>query len=81
MTETLAVLALQPAPEDLLGDAAAVDVGGVDEIAARLDEAVENLPAQRLAAFAPESHGAEAELADLEAGASEGTILHGETPR
>ena len=77
--QTLAVLALQPAPEDLLGHATAVDVGGVDEIAARLDEAVEDPPAQLLAAFTPEGHGAETKLADLEAGPSEGTVFHGET--
>src|SRR5260370_32688525 len=78
--EILAVLALEPAAEDLLGDAAAIDVSGVDEIAAGRDEAVEHLTAQRLSGLAAECHGAKAQLADLETGFAQIAIVHFDLP-
>ena len=70
----------KPAAENLLRRAAAVDIGRIDEIAAGGDEAVEHRMALRLARLAPEGHGAEAKLADAEAGFSKKAEFHVFTP-
>src|SRR5262249_61909571 len=65
---------------DLLRDRAAVGVGGVDEVAARVEVAIDDRPRFLLVA-APlghaEGHGAEAELGDAEAGTAESPDAHG----
>ena len=65
----------QPAPDDLLGDAlavlAAVDVGGVEEVDAQLQRLVHDREAVGLARLRPEVHRAQAQPADLQAGAAE----------
>lgn len=65
--------------EDLLGVSLVVDVGGVDEVAAGVEVAVDELEGLLLldadAPFGPEGHGAEAEWADAEAGAAEGDVV------
>src|SRR5436190_13597988 len=65
---------------DLLRDGPAVGVGRVDEVAARLEVAVDER--QRLALLAAplghaEGHRPEADLGDTEAGAPEGADAHG----
>ncbi len=74
--QVVAALAREPAAEDLLRSAEAVDIGGVDEIAAGLDETVEHFPAERLVGLAAEGHGAQAKLADLEAGPAQKAVFH-----
>ena len=73
-----------PAPgeglaHDLLGLAARVDVGGVDEVDARVEGPVDDVDRLVVVALAPgaEHHRAEAEGADLHAGAAEVSVLHG----
>ena len=65
--------------DDLLGVAVGVDVGGVDEVAAALEEAVEDglgvLDAGAPAPVLAEGHRAEAERADAQAGAAEGDVV------
>ena len=65
--------------DDLLGVALGVEVGGVDEVAAELEEAVDDLlglldagaPAEVFA----EGHRAEAQRADAQTGAAEGHVV------
>ena len=73
----LVALARDRAAGDLLGHALAVDVGGVDEVAAGVDEAVDDLLARRLVGLVAEGHRAEAELRDACAGATELAVFHG----
>ena len=56
--------------DDLLGLAARVDVGGVDEVDPRVERAVDDRDRLVVVGLAPgaEHHGAEAERADLDAG-------------
>ena len=64
--------------DDLLGLPGAVDVGGVDEVDAGVERRVDDpdrLVVVRVAPR-PEHHGAEAELADRDAGASQRALLH-----
>ena len=68
---------LQPAAEDLLGPAVSVDVGGVDEGAARVGEGVQDLVTRLLAGLRAEHHRAQAQFAHLETGPSEKSMLHG----
>ena len=72
-------MAAEVVADDLLGVALRVEVRGVDEVAAELDEAIDDLlrlldagaPAQVFA----EGHRAEAERADAEAGAAERDVV------
>jgi hypothetical protein len=54
-----------------------VDVRGVDEVAARLDEGVQDLVARLLVDPFAEHHRAEAQLAHLKARPAEKSIFHG----
>jgi hypothetical protein len=56
-----------------------VDVGGVDEVDARIERAVDDPDRLVVVALAPgaEHHRAEAERTDLDPGASERAVLHG----
>jgi hypothetical protein len=54
-------MAGEPAPDDLLGGAFAVHVGGVDEVAAALDVGGEDVAGCLLIGFRAESHGAKSE--------------------
>ena len=67
----------EPAADDLLGLAAAVDVGGVEEVDAGLERRVHDLVAVGLVGLRPEVHRAEAQRADPQAGAAEVAIVHG----
>ncbi len=72
----------EPPADDLLGLGAAVDVGGVEEVHARLQRRVHQLVARRLVGVRAEVHGAEAQRADAEAGAAEEAVVHaGNLPR
>ena len=65
--------------DDLLRVALGVDVGGVDEVAAAVEVAVEDrcglLDAGAPAPVLAEGHGAEAERADAQAGAAERDVV------
>ena len=76
-SDDLVPLALDGAAGDLLRHALAVDVGGVDEVAAGVDEAVDDLLARGLVGLVAERHRAEAELRDACAGAAELAVFHG----
>src|SRR5204863_2921426 len=76
----------EPAPDDRLGEAAAVavDVGGVEEVDAEVEGSVHDpvtlvLLGLRAASglLHAEVHGAEAERADPEAGTAEQSVVHG----
>ena len=72
----------EPPADDLLGLGAAVDVGGVEEVHARLERRVHQLVARRLVGVGAEVHRAEAQGADAEAGAAEEAVIHaGNLPR
>jgi len=70
------LLAPQPAAQDFLGGALAVNVGGVDEIAPGLGEAVEDLYAFLFAGLAPEGHGPQAAFAYPRAGFAHVAVIH-----
>src|SRR3954462_2081532 len=79
--ETVAAcgMAADVVADNLLGVPLCVEVRGVDEVAAELDEAIDD-PLRLLDARAPaeiftEGHGAEAQRADADAGAAEGYVL------
>ncbi len=74
--EVAQLLALEPAPDDLLGGAVAVDVGGVEEIATGLDIGVHHLKGRGLVGFLAEGHGAEAVGGDDGAAIAELAIFH-----
>src|SRR4051795_5667907 len=74
--EVLARLALEPAPDNLLGGTAPVDIGRVDEVAAGRREMVKDGVAGGLVGLAAEGHRPEAERADVEAGPAEKAIFH-----
>ena len=61
----------QPPSDDLLGGAPGVDVGGVDERAALLDETIKDCVRRGFVGLGPEGHGSEAEDAQFQAGLSE----------
>src|SRR5204862_7900278 len=65
--------------DDLLRLAGRVDVGGVDEVDAGVERRVDDADGVVVVLVAPgaEHHRAEAELRDLDAGASQGAVLHG----
>ncbi len=72
----------EPPADDLLGLGAAVDVGGVEEVDARLERRVHELVARRLVGLGAEVHRAQAQRADAEAGAAEEAVIHaGNLPR
>src|SRR4051812_49461113 len=64
--------------DDLLGLALRVDVGGVDEVDAGVESGVDDPDRVVVVVIAPlaEHHRAEAERADLDAGATERAHLH-----
>jgi hypothetical protein len=64
--------------DDLLGLAARVDVGGVDEVDPRVERAVDDPDRLVVVGVAPgaEHHRAEAQRADLHAGTAERAVLH-----
>src|SRR2546430_10521912 len=66
----------QPLADDLLGPAPAVDVRGVDEITALLDEPVELRVGAVGAGLRAERHGARTQRRHQRPGAAEGSILH-----
>ena len=82
--QAVAVAALaHPATDDLLGAADGleraaerIDVGGVEEVDAALDGAVEDGERRLLVALIAEGHRAEAERRDLQAGAAERAGVH-----
>src|SRR5439155_2404042 len=65
--------------DDLFGLAGGVDVGGVDEVDAGVERGVDDADRLVVVGLAPgaEHHGAEAQLADRDAGASQRTVVHG----
>jgi hypothetical protein len=67
--------------DDLLGFAGGVHVGGVDEVDAGIQRTMNDCCAFGVVLGAPvtEHHGAQAQLADLGAGASQRSQFHGET--
>jgi hypothetical protein len=67
---------LQRAPGDLLRLALGVHVGRVDEVAARFEEAVDELATRRLVGFASERHRSEAQLRDPDPRAAQLPVLH-----
>ena len=71
--------ALERLADDLLGLAGGVDVGGVDEVDPGVQRAVDDADRVVVVGVAPgaEHHRAEAELRDLDAGASERAVVHG----
>ena len=79
--ESVALLgvATEVVADDLLGVALGVEVGGVDEVAAALDEAIDDLFRVGDAAAPPEvfaeRHGAEAKGADTKTGTTERDIV------
>ena len=70
----------EPAPEDLFGDALAllpaIDVGGVEEVDPQLQGAVHDRVRVGLGRLVAEVHGAEAQPADAQAGASELDVIN-----
>ena len=76
--DVVAPAAGQRLADDLLGLAARVDVGGVDEVDAGVERAVDDADRLVVVGVAPgaEHHRAEAERADLHAGAAERAVLH-----
>jgi hypothetical protein len=74
--------ALECLADDLLGLTGGVDVGGVDEVDPRIEGAVDDADRVVVVGVAPgaEHHRAEAELGDLDAGASEWAVVHGVSP-
>src|ERR1039457_5279665 len=70
----------EPAADDLFGDALAllpaVDVGGVEEVEARVQRSVHDLVGCRFVGLGAEVHGAEAEATDGESGTAEVCVLH-----
>jgi len=60
------------------GRPAAVDVGGVEEVAAGLEEGVHDGEGGGFVGGPAELHGPEAEVGDGEVGGAEGAELHGE---
>ena len=71
----------QPPPDDLLRHPAGVDVCGVDEVAAELDETVELGPRDLLAALVAERHRAQALRGHHRAGAAQRAEFHDYLPR
>ena len=69
----------EPAADDLLGLAAAVAVGGVEEVDPALEGAVHDREAVGLARLRPEVHRAEAQRAHEQASTSEMAVVHGGT--
>src|SRR3954452_21249929 len=67
-------------PPDLLGHAAGVDVGGVDEVDPGVQRTVDDADGVGAVVVAPgaEHHRTEAHRADLDAGAAERSVLHEE---
>src|SRR6185437_13180768 len=51
---------LEPAADDLLGDAERIDIGGIDEISAPCEIVVENLVGGGFVRLVAKGHGAEA---------------------
>src|SRR6202043_3898872 len=76
--DMLAPAAGQRLADDLLGLAARVDVGGVDEVDPRVERPVDDADALVVVGVAPlaEHHGAETQWADVDAGASEIAMDH-----
>jgi hypothetical protein len=75
---TLVALAAQRLPDDLLGLAPGVAVGGVDEVHALVERRVDDAHAvvDVVVAPAPEHHRAEADAGDLETGVAESSVFH-----
>jgi hypothetical protein len=71
--------AVEGLADDLLRLAGRVDVGGVDEVDPGVERAVDDADRVVVVGVAPgaEHHRAEAELRDLDAGASERAVIHG----
>ncbi len=75
--QLVAVAVAQPAPDNLLGDAARVDIGCINEISAGLDKPIHHLDALGFGALASEGHGAQAKLTYFQARAAKIAIVHG----
>ena len=67
----------EPAPDDLLRGAVAVDVGGVDQGAARLEEGVELRVRYALVGLGAERHRAERQGGHGAAASPKRAVLHG----
>src|SRR5699024_4100810 len=67
----------QPATDDLLGDPGAVDVGGVEEVAADLDVGAHDLVGGRLVGLFAEGHRAQGQRRDDGAAAAQKSVVHG----
>ena len=76
--DVVALAARQGLADDLLGLAARVDVGGVDEVDPGVERGVDDPDRLVVVGVAPgaEHHGAEAEWADLDSGAAECAVFH-----
>jgi hypothetical protein len=61
---------------DLLRDAVRVDVGGVHEVAAGLEETADDLPRGLFVGFLSEGHAPEAQLGDHQPRVSKTLVLH-----
>ena len=72
--------ALECLPDDLFGLAAAVHIGGVDEVDPGIERPVDHPDALVVIGVgeAPEHHGAETVGADRDAGAAERAVVHGD---
>jgi hypothetical protein len=53
-----------------------VDIGGIDEVAAGVDEAIDHLSRLLFVELPPERHGSQTELRDHDTGSTEPAILH-----
>ena len=70
----------QPPADDLLRHPRAVDVGGVDEVAARREVVIQDGAGLLLGGLGAESHGAQRVVGDDGAAVAQGAVLHG-TPQ
>ena len=82
-----AALLRQPFSQDFFGPAGCfqarrhgVDIRGVQKIHAVTGSLVQDSERNLLVALVAEGHGAQADLADLEAGAAQGAMLHRAPP-
>src|SRR5207247_7375689 len=77
--DVVAAAAGERLADDLLGLASRVDICGVDEVDTGAEGGVDDADAVVVVRVAPgaEHHGAEAQRADGDAGAAEGSVLHG----
>ncbi len=75
--DDLVAAALERVAEQRFRDTRVVHVGGVEEVDAGVEAAVDDLVGARLIERLAEGHGAEAEAGDVEVGVGKGAVVHG----